>query len=134
MSHDITADTLNMLMNAKRARKEEISTGRYSNFLIKVLDTAKKEGYLDYNLDKKKKILTIKAVNISMCRAIKPRFTVTLEEIDKYRRRYLPARNFGMLIISTSSGLMTEKEAYEKKIGGSLIAYFYWCAGCRRNN
>ena len=65
-------------------------------------------------------------VNISQStNAVKPRFTATVLEIEKYVRRYLPARNFGIVIISTSSGLLTHQEALEKNIGGCLIAYFY---------
>jgi small subunit ribosomal protein S8 len=45
--------------------------------------------------------------------------------IERYRRRYLPSRNFGTLVLSTNKGLMTHEEAVEEKIGGCLIAYFY---------
>jgi len=71
------------------------------------------------------KIIKIKILNLSECRSIKPRFNVQVADIDKYLRRFLPSRNFGKLIVSTSKGLMDQDEAYEKKIGGSLIAYFY---------
>ncbi len=90
---------------------------------MRVLDVAKKEGYLDYNLDKKK--LKIKIIKLNECKAIKPRFNVSVEEIERYMRRFLPSRDFGILIISTSSGLITHREAYEKNLGGSLVAYFY---------
>ena len=123
MSHDIVSDCLNMIMNAKKARKNQLEVNRYSKFLIKVLDIAKKSRYLDYNIEENK--LSIKIKELNECRAIKPRFNATLDEIEKYMRRFLPARNFGIIIISTSKGLMTHKEAYDKNIGGSLIAYFY---------
>jgi ribosomal protein S8 len=123
MSQDIVADVLNMIMNRKKAGKSELELSRYSKLLLKVLDIAKKEGYLDYKIDNKK--LKIEIKNLNKCKAIKPRFNVQVEEIDKYMRRFLPARGFGILLISTSKGLMTQEEAYEKNIGGSLIAYFY---------
>jgi len=47
------------------------------------------------------------------------------DEIEKYRRRYLPARNMGTIVISTSKGLMTHEEAVQEGFGGSLIAFFY---------
>ena len=50
---------------------------------------------------------------------------VSKDEIEKYVKRYLPARNIGIIIISTSEGLMTHTTAIEKKLGGSLIAYIY---------
>jgi small subunit ribosomal protein S8 len=48
-----------------------------------------------------------------------------MEEIESYMRRYLPARDMGILIISTNKGLLTHKQAYEQNLGGVLIAYFY---------
>ena len=59
------------------------------------------------------------------CKAIKPRYMVSVSEIEKYEKRYLPAKNFGIIIISTSQGLMTHQTAIDKNIGGSLIAYIY---------
>jgi len=53
--------------------------------------------------------------NLTDCRAIKPRFTVDKTQIEKYRRRYLPARNLGIMIVSTNKGLMTHEEAQKEK-------------------
>ncbi len=125
MSQDIISDVLNEIMNAKKARKTEIETSRYSKFLIEILKIAKNHGYLDFKLDEKSKKLDIKIKKLNECRTIKPRFNVQIEDIEKYVRRFLPARDFGIIIISTSKGLMTQAEAYENKIGGSLIAYLY---------
>jgi len=124
MSQDIIADVLNMVMNCKRAGKKELETTRYSKLLIRVLEIAKKHGYLDYSLDEKAKKLRIKIIKLNECKAIKPRFNASVEGLEKYIRRFLPARDFGIVIVSTSSGLITHKEAYEKNIGGALIAYF----------
>jgi len=46
-------------------------------------------------------------------------------EYEKWEKRFLPAFDFGLLIVSTSQGVMTHKEAREKGIGGRLIAYVY---------
>ncbi|MBU3913513.1 MAG: 30S ribosomal protein S8 [Nanoarchaeota archaeon] len=123
MSQDIISDTLNQIMNAKRARKSSVIVKRHSNLLLGVLEIAKSRGYIEsYKVDGRNLEINFK---LNECKAIKPRFTVQVKEIDKYVRRYLPARNFGMIIVSTSSGLVSHEEASEKKIGGSLIAYFY---------
>jgi len=123
MSQDIIADTLNEIMNAKRARKSEIIVKRHSNLLLNVLEVAKKHGYIA-EFKKKGRELEIK-FNLNECKAIKPRFDISCKEIEKYIRRYLPARDFGILIITTSKGLLTHEECLKKNIGGSLIAYFY---------
>ena len=99
MSHDIVADALNQVMNAKKAGKKELIIERYSKFLMQILDISKKLGYLDYKLDSKEKKMTIEIKNLNQCKAIKPRFNVGIEGLEKYLRRYLPAKNFGIIII-----------------------------------
>ena len=88
-----------------------------------ILDIAKENGYLDYRIDGKELIIEIKKIN--EIKAIKPRYTVSTKSLDKYVRRFLPARDFGFVIISTSKGLMKHSEAKEKNIGGCLIAYVF---------
>ncbi len=126
MSQDVVADALNMIRNAKKARRESIRINRISNLLVEILKIMKQEGAIKkYKIDSKNKTIEISLGNLSECKAIKPRFTVRKDEIEKYRRRYLPARDIGTIIISTNKGLITHEEAFEEKIGGSLIAYFY---------
>lgn len=124
MSHDIVADALNKIMNAKRSRKNSVSTRAYSKLLLSVLAIAKLRGYIKhYALDNR--ILTVELDNINGCNAIKPRSLVHAKELDLYVKRYLPAKDIGIIIVSTSQGLMTHQTAQEKNLGGSLIAYIY---------
>jgi len=126
MSQDIVADGLNMINNAKRARKASVEIKRISNLLMEVLKMMKQEGAIKkYKIDGKEKSVEVTIGDMSQCKAIKPRFSVDKDSIEKYRRRYLPSRNFGVMIVSTNKGLMTHEEAQEQNIGGSLIAYFY---------
>jgi small subunit ribosomal protein S8 len=126
MSHDIVADALNMMRNAKNARKESVLIRRSSNLFIEILKIMKqKEAIKKYKIDVKNRTVEITFGTLLDCKAIKPRFTVDKENIEKYRRRYLPSRNMGTVIISTNKGLMTHEEAKEEGKGGCLIAYFY---------
>ncbi|VVB83597.1 30S ribosomal protein S8 [uncultured archaeon] len=126
MSQDTVADALNMMKNARKAGKETIEIKKISNLLIEILKIMKqKEAIKKYKINPKEKSVEITLGNVAECKAIKPRFTVGKDEIEKYIRRYLPARGIGEMIISTNKGLMTHEEAVEEGIGGSLIAYFY---------
>jgi small subunit ribosomal protein S8 len=126
MSHDIAADALNMIKNAKNAKKEVVKITRISNLLIEILKIMKQKGAIKkYKINSEKKTIEVTIGQLFDCRSIKPRFSVTQDQIEKYRRRYLPSRNFGTVIVSTNKGLMTHEEAQEEKIGGSLIAYFF---------
>lgn len=124
MSQDIVSDTLNQMMNALKAGRKTIVVERHSKLLLSVLAIAKLRGYVkNYKLDGNN--LTIDLGTLSGCNAIKPRFLIHSSDIDKYVSRYLLARHIGVLIISTSQGLMTHHTAQEKNLGGSLIAYIY---------
>jgi len=123
MSQDRISDILNEIMNAKRARKESVVVTKPTKLLMKIFEMMKQYGYIDYENQEDKIKINIKQVN--ECKSIKPRYSVNKGNIEKYIKRFLPARNFGYVIISTSKGLMTHQEAQESKIGGSLIAYFY---------
>lgn len=125
MSHDVVSDTLNQIMNAKKAGKHTISMKAHSKFLLSVLAIGKLRGYIrDYRVNGN--VLEVESTDmLNMCKAIKPRYLVKAGEVMKYVRRYLPARNMGIVIISTSEGIMTHHTAVEKNLGGSIIAYFY---------
>jgi small subunit ribosomal protein S8 len=126
MSQDIVADALNMIRNAKRASKESVEVMKMSNLLIEILKIMKQKNAIKkYKINPKEKSVEITLGEISECKAIKPRFTVKKDQIEKYERRYLPARGVGTMILSTNKGLMTHEEANEEGIGGSLVAYFY---------
>ena len=123
MSQDIIADALNKMMNALKARKSSVVLTKHSKLLINVLEIMKKYNYIGYNLDEDRLIVEFK--DIAECKAIKPRYAVQHKDIEKYVRRFLPARNFGYVLVSTSQGLMTHQDAEENKVGGCLLAYFY---------
>ena len=115
-----------MITNAKKAKKESVSVKKISNLLIEILKMMKQKNAIKkYKINSKDKSVEIVLGDFIDCRAIKPRFSAKKEQVEKYMRRYLPAKNFGTVIISTNNGLMTHEEAMEKNLGGSLIAYFY---------
>ncbi len=124
MSQDIVADALNQMMNAKRAGKEKVVLQAHSKLLLSILAIAKLKGYVkNYKIEDT--TLTIEFAKLHSCNAIKPRYVIAVEDIEKYVKRYLPAKDLGILIISTNQGLMTHQTAQDKNIGGSLVAYIY---------
>jgi len=126
MSQDIVSDALNMMRNAKKAGKTDVEIKKMSNLLIEVLKIMKqKEAIKKYKINVQDKSVEISLGKFSECKAIKPRFTVDKSQIEKYRRRYLPSRNIGTVIVSTNKGLLTHEEASKEGVGGCLIAYFY---------
>ena len=126
MSQDVVSDALNMMNNARKAGKTEVEIKKISNLLIEVLKIMKqKEAIKKYKINAQTKSVEVSLGNFSECRAIKPRFTVDKSQIEQYRRRFLPSRNIGTVIISTNKGLVTHEEAAQEGIGGCLVAFFY---------
>lgn len=56
---------------------------------------------------------------------VRPRYAARVSEYQKYETRYIPSKDFGILIVSTSEGVMTNRTASERGLGGRLLAYVY---------
>lgn len=129
MRMDLLADALTMIKNAEKVGKEEVIIKPISKLLRGVLDIMKREGYVgEYEVidDGRGGVIKLKLLGkINDCGAIKPRFSVTVDEFEKFEKRFLPAYGFGILILTTSQGIMTHEEAKKKRIGGQLLAYVY---------
>lgn len=127
--NDPLASVLSHLFNCEKISRPESIIKPASILIVNVLNIVKKEGYIgDFNIikDGKSGLIKINLLgNINRCGVIKPRFSFTIKELEKYEKRFLPSKDFGILIVSTSKGLMTHIQAKEKKIGGRLIAYVY---------
>ncbi len=126
MKQDIVSNALNEIMNAKKAGKNEVEIKQISKVLIGLLKMMKTDGMIDFKIEgDKQPVAKITLLKLNECKAIKPRYYVKRDKIEKYLRRYLPSRNFGVLVVSTNKGLMSHHDAEENKLGGALIAYFY---------
>src|SRR3989344_9258535 len=101
MSQDIIADALNKMVNAARAGKTTLSINRHSKLLLSVLAIAKLKDYVK-NYRVENNVLNIEIGKLNLCKAIKPRFVVQVSEIEKYSKRYLPSKDIGTIVISTS--------------------------------
>ena len=126
---DILANALSNIMNAEATGKKECLAGVSSKTLKRVLVIMKDNHYIgdfqEINDEKGGKVLINLIGKINKTGVIKPRFAVQLSEYEKYETRFLPAQNFGLMVVSTSQGLMTHREAKEKKLGGKLISFVY---------
>jgi small subunit ribosomal protein S8 len=62
---------------------------------------------------------------INNCGVIKPRYSVSVTDVERFEARFLPAQDFGLLILTTTAGVITQSRAKELGIGGKLLAYVY---------
>lgn len=129
MMHDLINDAIATIKNYSRIGKSECTVKPTSKLLIEVLKIYQKNGYigeLEVIEDKRGGQVRIQLIKkINDCGVIKPRFPAKYTELDKWEKRYLPSRDFGIIVMSTPKGVMTHKEAKEMKTGGRLISYIY---------
>ena len=126
---DALSNGLTTILNNELRNKRECVISPASKLLGKVLRVMQLNGYLgefefiDDGRSGKFKVQLLGRIN--KCGAIRPRFPVKADEIEDWERKFLPSREVGLLIISTSKGVLSHREAKEKDIGGRLLAFVY---------
>ena len=129
---DTLANALACIMNAEMSKKSEAVIWPASKLIIRVLRVMQKYGYIgefEYIDDGRwGKIVVQLLGRINNVGVIKPRWSVKyrdLIQMPQWLQKYLPSRDIGILILSTSRGVMSHREAIEQQIGGVLLAYIY---------
>jgi len=126
---DTLANGLIIVMNNELRRQRECVISPASKLLGRVLRVMQLSGYIgefefvDDGRSGKFKVQLLGRVN--KCSAIKPRFSVRADEFELWEKEFLPARDVGLLVVSTPQGVLSHREAKEKKIGGRLLAFVY---------
>ncbi|MEM3627759.1 MAG: 30S ribosomal protein S8 [Candidatus Bathyarchaeia archaeon] len=126
---DTVSNGLTAILNNEARNKRECVISPASKLLGRVLRIMQLNGYIgefefiDDGRSGKFKVQLLGRIN--KCGAIRPRFSVGVDEIEDWEKKFLPSRDVGILVISTSKGLMSHREAKEKHVGGKLIAFVY---------
>ena len=125
---DRLAEAINTIKTNEHIGRESCVIN--STKLIKaVMDVMKKEEYIkDYEEFQErytKRMRIMLSNRINDIGVIKPRYSASKGDIQKYEMRYIPSRDFGILIVSTPQGIMTNKDAKGRGIGGKLLAFVY---------
>jgi len=129
---DTLANAMAAIVNAEARAKPEVVIMPASKLIINVLKVMQREGYIgefEYIDDGRWGKIRVQLLGrINKAGVIKPRFPVKYKDLLRmpdWMRKYLPSRDIGILIISTSQGVMSHREAIEKHVGGVLLAYVY---------
>ncbi|MBS72734.1 MAG: 30S ribosomal protein S8 [Euryarchaeota archaeon] len=129
MQFDPLNDALAKLYNAEQAGKFDVQLTPASKLLGSVLQIMQSSGYvgeIERNDNGRGGSFNVQLRGaINQCGVVKPRYSVRRQEFDKWEGRFLPAQDFGLLILTTNSGVMHHKDAKENRIGGKLLAYVY---------
>jgi small subunit ribosomal protein S8 len=113
----------------EKVGRKELITKSNSKIIKQVLTLMQEHKYLggfEEIKDSKGDLLKIHLIGtINKTGVIKPRFSVQKDTYEKFEKRFLPAKDFGILIVSTPQGMITHIEAKKKGMGGRLISYCY---------
>ncbi len=128
MTQDQLSNALSTIANYERQGKREC-TVKSSKLIKNVLAVMQAHGYIgsykEIQSIRGNKLIVNLIGAINKCGVIKPRYPMTLDEFTKFEVRYLPAKGFGILILSTPKGIVDNETAMNKKTGGRLLAYCY---------
>ncbi|EHP69415.1 MAG: 30S ribosomal protein S8 [Metallosphaera yellowstonensis] len=126
------SNALSTIYNNEMRRNKQAIIIPASKLIINVLRTMQKEGYVGEfeHIDDGRwgKIVVQLLGRINKCGSITPRYSMTYREMISLPdniRRYLPSKEIGVIIVSTSKGVMTHKEAARQRLGGIVLGYVY---------
>ena len=126
---DTVSNGLTSLMNNESRNKQDCLITPGSKLLGQILRVLQMNGYIgefefiDDGRSGKLKVQLLGRIN--KCGSIRPRYSIRTEDIEKWEKIYLPSRDVGILVVSTSQGVISHKEAKKNRIGGRLVAYVY---------
>nr|QYB18344.1 ribosomal protein S8 [Sphaerocarpos texanus] len=129
-------DTIsNMITSIRNANLGKIKTVQVpaTNITRNIAKILLQEGFIDNFIDNQQNTKDILILNLKYQGKKKKSYITTLRRISKPGLRIYSNHNeipkvlggMGIVILSTSRGIMTDKEAREKKIGGELLCYVW---------
>ncbi len=128
---DPIADMLTRIRNASRMRQETVSMPA-SNFKSAILDVLVKEGFVDSYKNETTDNKTTTTVTLkytagheSVIKGLKKISKVGLRVYAQADELPQVLNGLGVAIISTSKGVMTDREARKQKLGGEVVAYIW---------
>ncbi|KUG20397.1 MAG: 30S ribosomal protein S8 [Methanomicrobiaceae archaeon] len=123
------ADAMSTIKNAGDAGKNEVIVEPASKLLGAMLRVMQENNYIagfEFIDDGRGGQFRVQLRGtINRCGAITPRFSMPVRDMEFWESQYLPAKNFGILIVSTSRGVMSHNQAREEGIGGQLLGFVY---------
>ncbi|MGL4950692.1 MAG: 30S ribosomal protein S8 [Mycoplasma sp.] len=130
MHTDPIAELLTKIRNAKKVYKPSI-TVQTSNIKKAILEVLKTEGYIkDFSVttEDNKSFIEVKLKYKNKASAIHGLRQISKPGLRVYSESTkLPKvlNGLGIALVSTSKGVMTDKEARQNNIGGEIIAYVW---------
>jgi small subunit ribosomal protein S8 len=126
---NVLSNLFTTLFNNETRRKREcivIPASRFASDVLRAMQKYRYIGEFEQIDDARAGKFRIQLLaKINKCGVITPRFSVKKDEYLNWERQFLPAYSMGILVVSTSSGIMSHHEAQDNGLGGVLIGYVF---------
>lgn len=127
---DLISDVFTIVRNAAGIKKQTVNVPA-SSVVRSIAEILKREGYIEnfkFIDDKKQGILRLYLKYLNNKSAIKNLKRISKPGLRIYvKRNEIPfvLRGRGIAFISTSQGILSDREARERKVGGEVMGYVW---------
>ena len=126
---NVLSNLFTTLYNNESRRKKEcivIPASRFGSEILRVMQKHRYIGEFEQIDDGRSGKFRIQLLaKINKCGIVTPRYSVKKDSYLGWERQFLPAYSMGILVVSTSVGIMSHHEAQDKGLGGVLVGYVY---------
>ncbi|POO00620.1 Ribosomal protein [Trema orientale] len=129
MGRRILNEALRSIVNAERRGKSMVELKPISTVMSSFLNIMKNRGYIKdfqvYDPHRVGRITVQLQGRINDCRALTFRQDIKARDIEEYKIRTLPTRQWGYVVITTPDGVLDHEEALRRNVGGQVLGYFH---------
>jgi small subunit ribosomal protein S15Ae len=120
----VLGDALKTIYNAEKRGKRQVLIRPASKVVVKFLQLMQKHGYISefefVDDHRGGKIVVELNGRLNKCGVISPRYDISHTEMEDWVARLLPSRLFGVIVLTTSAGIMDHETARSKGVGGKV--------------
>lgn len=117
------------MVNAEKRGFTKVQLQPMSLLMVNYLNVMKSRGYIkDFEVFEPHRVgrITVELEGrIKDCKALSYRQDIRAKDIESYKSRILPTRQWGYVVITTTNGVLDHEEAQRQNVGGRVLGYFY---------